>query len=93
MFFPVTKIASLNYATSINNMVNISKKIIISVTHKDNTSGHYLGLMNPIDGDEHWVCPTGDTIKVNSDAAIFEASNCFSYAFVVRDSAGKLIEA
>lgn len=38
---------------------------------QDNTFDHYLGLMNPSDGDEHWSCPTENKIKVNSDAAIF----------------------
>ncbi|KAL8094084.1 uncharacterized protein LOC141691465 [Apium graveolens] len=60
---------------------------------QDNSFDHNLGLMNSTDGDEHWVCPTGETIKVNSDAAIFETSNCFSYAFVARDAEGRLIEA
>lgn len=49
--------------------------------------------MNSFDGDEHWSCPIGDKIKVNSDTAIFEASNCFSFAFVARDSTGGFIEA
>lgn len=54
---------------------------------------HHLGLTNLSDRDEHWVLPSGNKIKVNSDAALFESSNCFSYAFVVRDSARELIEA
>lgn len=32
-------------------------------------------------------------IKFNADGAVFEAFNCFSYAFVIHGHAGELIEA
>lgn len=35
----------------------------------------------------------GDKTKVNTDAAIFHTSNCYSYAFVARNQKGELIEA
>lgn len=45
------------------------------------------------DGHEHWCVPQNKKIKVNSDAAIFDQSSSYSYAFVVRDEYGQLIEA
>ncbi|XP_074324121.1 uncharacterized protein LOC141661039 [Apium graveolens] len=52
-----------------------------------------LGFMTHIDGDEHWCVPNDNMIKVNTDAAIFDNSQCFSFSAVARDHEGGLIEA
>lgn len=41
----------------------------------------------------HWTLPTTDMIKVNTGAAIFKASNCYSYSFVARNHTDELGEA
>ncbi|XP_074327609.1 uncharacterized protein LOC141665523 [Apium graveolens] len=60
---------------------------------QDRTFDHFMGYMIPEDGDEHWRHPPVNSVKINTDAAIFEESNCYSHAFVVRDHEGKLVEA
>lgn len=50
-----------------------------------------MGYMTQNDGDEHWRKPAINNIKINTDAATFEESNCFSFAFIVRDHEGQLI--
>lgn len=49
--------------------------------------------MTNADGDGHWTLPNENIIKVNSNATIFESSNCYSFSFVVRDYRGELMEA
>lgn len=49
--------------------------------------------MSQNDGDEHWHKPTVNSIKINSDAAIFEDSNSYGHAYIIRDHEGQLIEA
>ncbi|KAL8089169.1 hypothetical protein AgCh_038806 [Apium graveolens] len=44
-------------------------------------------------GDEHWTCLNENTIKVNTDAAIFESPKRYSWSFVASDHRGELIEA
>ncbi|KAK1377304.1 hypothetical protein POM88_033497 [Heracleum sosnowskyi] len=39
------------------------------------------------------VIPTENKIKVNTDAAIFDSSNCYSYSFVAKDHSDELVEA
>ena len=60
---------------------------------QDRTFDHFMGYMTQNDGDEHWHSPMINSVKINFDAAIFEDSNCYSHAFVVRDHEGALIEA
>lgn len=61
---------------------------------QDRTFDHTLGYMSQEDGDEHWSLPSVNSVEVNTDdAAIFKESNCYSYAFVIRDHEGNLIEA
>ncbi|KAL8103095.1 hypothetical protein AgCh_027577 [Apium graveolens] len=45
------------------------------------------------DGEEHWNPPSINSVKINTDAAIFTESDSYSYVFVVRDHEGRLIEA
>lgn len=52
-----------------------------------------LGYMTQAYRTEHWQTPEVNTFKINADAAIFETSQCFSYAMVARNSEGELIEA
>ena len=51
------------------------------------------GLLNPCDGDERWSLPTKTQTKVNTEAAVFESLNCYSFAFAARNHKGELIEA
>lgn len=60
---------------------------------QDRSFDRFLGYMTPEDGCEHWSLPSPNSVKINSDAAIFKESNKYSVAYVVRDSAGQLIEA
>nr|XP_017251820.1 PREDICTED: uncharacterized protein LOC108222412 isoform X3 [Daucus carota subsp. sativus]XP_017251821.1 PREDICTED: uncharacterized protein LOC108222412 isoform X3 [Daucus carota subsp. sativus] len=52
-----------------------------------------LGYMTQDDGVERWRTPNVDTIKINTDAAIFETSCCYSFALVAHDHTGALVEA
>lgn len=60
---------------------------------QDKTFDSYLGFMTQADGNEHWELPTEGKVKINTDAAIFDESRRFSYAFIVRNHRGDLIEA
>lgn len=60
---------------------------------QDRSFDHFLGFMSQDDSREHWSLPSIDSIKVNSESAIFQETCHFSYAFVARNSAGNLIEA
>lgn len=68
------------------------------------TLNHYLAAqdvgsipsLNPLqegDGAERWAKPVLNTIKINVDAAIFEAEKHFGFACVIRDDKGLLMEA
>ena len=60
---------------------------------QDKQFDNFLGFMTKEDGEEHWSLPSENKSKVNTDAAIFQSSNCYSFAFVARNHAGDLIEA
>lgn len=49
--------------------------------------------MTQADGNERWNAPDFNKIKNNTDAAIFEASQYFSYSMVARNHSGELLEA
>lgn len=49
--------------------------------------------MTSEEGDEHWSKPSINGIKINTDSAIFEETNCYSFAWVVRNQEGSLVEA
>ncbi|XP_074342142.1 uncharacterized protein LOC141679575 [Apium graveolens] len=51
------------------------------------------GLLNENDGNERWNFPTKNQTKVNTDAAVFALTNCYSYAFSARNHKGELMEA
>lgn len=48
--------------------------------------------MNPNDGDEHWLFPTDNKTKININTAIFQVSNCYSFAFTAENQKSELIE-
>ncbi|XP_074323404.1 uncharacterized protein LOC141660325 [Apium graveolens] len=60
---------------------------------QDRTFDRSMGFMNPEDGDEHLKVPHANSVKINTDVVIFEETNCYSFAFVVRDHVGNLVEA
>ncbi|KAL8155720.1 hypothetical protein AgCh_000936 [Apium graveolens] len=60
---------------------------------QDRSFSNSLGYMTQDDGLEQWQLPKENRVKVNSDAALFEDPNRYSYAFVVRDHQGTLVEA
>lgn len=45
-----------------------------------------------MDGKELWTKPNQQTIKINLDAALFDADNSFGYEFSARDHTGRLID-
>ncbi|XP_074326920.1 uncharacterized protein LOC141664864 [Apium graveolens] len=51
------------------------------------------GLLNLDDGDELWTPPTEHTIKLNTDAAVYDSSNRYTYVFAARNCKGELLEA
>lgn len=60
---------------------------------QDQTFDHFLGYKTQEDSAEHWCLPPVNSVKVNSDATIFEETNCFSHAFFVHDHEARLVEA
>lgn len=60
---------------------------------QDKTFDRFMSCMTYEDGHEHWQPPPSDSVKINTDAAIFNDSNCYSHAFVVRNHAGDLVVA
>ncbi|KAL8106117.1 uncharacterized protein LOC141680879 [Apium graveolens] len=75
--------------------VVVSARVAFNQWHQaqDKTFDIFLSHLTNADGSEHWTLPMENTVKVNSDAAIFEASNCYSYSLVARNSKGELIHA
>lgn len=60
---------------------------------QDKNFDHFLAFVNPEDGVEQWHKPENNSVKINTDAALFEEPNRYSYAFVTRDHFGSLVEA
>lgn len=60
---------------------------------QDNSYDRFLGYMHQEDGLEQWHPPMLNRDKVNVDAALFEEPHRHSYALIVRDHHGNLIEA
>ena len=75
-------------------MVALSKVVLNQWKYaQDKTFDPSLGHLTSEDGDEQWTVPGDNMIKVNCDAAIFGATNCYSYAFAARNHRGKVMEA
>lgn len=60
---------------------------------QDRTFDRFMGFMTHEDGQERWSPPMCNRIKINVDAAIFDSSSCYSYAMVIRNHNGELLEA
>lgn len=60
---------------------------------QDKSFDKFMGYMTQDDGYEHWQLPKENRVKVNCDAAIFENSNSYNYAFVIRNHLVQFIEA
>ncbi|XP_074370739.1 uncharacterized protein LOC141711921 [Apium graveolens] len=60
---------------------------------QDKSFDNTIGFVTQSDGDVHWKQPQIGTVKVNTDAALFEHSNCFSFAMVARGHEGTMPEA
>ncbi|KAL8100419.1 hypothetical protein AgCh_032616 [Apium graveolens] len=60
---------------------------------QDKHFDNFLSFINQEDGREQWQLPSLNRVKVNTDAAIFENPSRFSYALIVRDHMGNLVEA
>uniref|UniRef100_A0A803QSS3 Reverse transcriptase n=1 Tax=Cannabis sativa TaxID=3483 RepID=A0A803QSS3_CANSA len=80
--------------------VGLSGSVVLSVTAlnqwlyaQDKTFDPSLGLFFSEDGNEHWTLPNVNMIKINTDAAIFSSSNCYSYSCVARTHTSSLLEA
>ncbi|XP_074342024.1 uncharacterized protein LOC141679422 [Apium graveolens] len=71
---------------------NKEKVLDIVMGVQDRTFDRSLGYISAEDGDEHWTLPPANSVKINTDVAIFEENSNFSFAFVVRDHRGSLIE-
>lgn len=75
-------------------MVQSAKaNLIQSQSVQYRTFDHFMGFMTHEDGQERWSPPTCNRIKINVDAAIFESSSCYSFAMVIRNHKGELLEA
>ena len=60
---------------------------------QDRTFDRFMGYMTPEDGNEHRNKPPVNSIKINMDAAIFEKTNSYSFAWIARNHGGSLVEA
>ncbi|KAL8118816.1 hypothetical protein AgCh_016347 [Apium graveolens] len=60
---------------------------------QDKSFDNYLGFMTLADGKEHWECPNKGTVKINTNAALFEDSSRYSVSMVARNHSGELVEA
>ena len=59
---------------------------------QDRSFDNLFGFITPSDGKEHWQLPQMNTIKVNTDAALFEDSGHFSFSILARDHEGNMVE-
>lgn len=72
-----------------------SAKVVLSQWKEaqDKLLDRSLGFLNPDDGDELWTPPTEHTTKLNTDAAVYDSSNRYTYVFAARNYKGELLEA
>lgn len=49
----------------------------------------FSGSYDNVDGLEHWTPPKENTVKVNSNAAIFEVSDFYNLSIVARNHLGE----
>ncbi|XP_074328104.1 uncharacterized protein LOC141666017 [Apium graveolens] len=80
--------------TEVLEVVAVAKVVLNQWKYaQDKTFHPTLSFLNEEDVDERWMIPQENKIKVNCDAAIFEETNTYSYAFIRRDHAGAVLEA
>ncbi|KAL8133670.1 hypothetical protein AgCh_008927 [Apium graveolens] len=60
---------------------------------QDKSYDNSIGFLTQADGDVRWQQPQTGTIKVNTDAALFEHTNSYSFAMVARDHSGSMLGA
>lgn len=60
---------------------------------QDKSFDNSFGFIIQSDGDTHWQQPQAGTVKINTDAALFEDSQTYSHAMVARNHEGTLLEA
>ncbi|XP_062076041.1 uncharacterized protein LOC133780185 [Humulus lupulus] len=61
-------------------------------TARDSTEV-FMDSFEPGDGLERWTKPDSETLKVNINAALFAETGRYSFAFVIRNHNGSLLEA
>lgn len=49
--------------------------------------------MSPEDGQEQWQLPVFNSVKINTDAALFKDPCRYNHAFIARDHTGTLVKA
>lgn len=82
------------HSIDINEVMHFAYSVLSQwISAQDKTFNSFLGFMSQEDGHEHWNLPTRAKIKINTDAALFEESSQYSYAYVIHDHNGDLLEA
>lgn len=73
----------------------VSARMVLNQWKKaqDRTFDNFMGLITDKDGREQWELPKANTVKVNCDAATFDEPGSHSYAFVVRNDKGEVVDA
>ncbi|XP_062102876.1 uncharacterized protein LOC133813856 [Humulus lupulus] len=80
--------------SEVDEVIVLEKTVLNQwISAQDRSFDLSMGLVTQTDGSEHWNPPADGMIKLNTDAALFEASQTFSFSCVARDSTGALIEA
>lgn len=61
-------------------MWQCKQNVVVSLwcNSQDKSFDHFLGFMNLEDGDEHWIRPIDNKIKINTEYAIFSSSGCYN---------------
>lgn len=59
---------------------------------QDKSFDFSFGFISQTEGDMCWKQPQTGTIKINTDAALFEDSNLYSYAMIARNHEGQMLQ-
>lgn len=77
----------------VDEVVQSAKSILNQwLSVQDKTSDHFMAYMTHDGGYKRWKLQINNGVKININAAIFDSTNCYSYAFVVRNHTGILVE-
>lgn len=63
------------------------------IKSQEKTFDDFLSQMTNEDGCERWTLPKENSVKINCDAAIFDAPSSFNSALVVRNNASEVRKA